>query len=327
LVPYVPAKSPWLNQFFKLDQFVAEIDSSIYSETDYFYREFDNKLVTISSTYHNQRNLPKNYISNQKNNLHKDLQKMLLYGNPFSKSGGEFYKCFDRQLHVRRTEYDPYKPIIMSWDFNVRPYNTCTLWQKTGNLELSQIDEICLEWPHNTPEAMCSEFRKRYSKTEHYSKLIIYGDHNGFNDDSKGTMNWYAQIEKFLRDYRPDNCVKPNEQVVERGNFINSVFEKNFEGVTLWIGENCPNTINDLLYLKEKEDGDKLKELVKDKERGGSYQKWGHCSDTLDYVITGVFEDEYYLFKTGGYLFRYDSTTEKLKSSNTFTYGTNPFGF
>jgi len=231
-----PAKEPWLNEFFKLESYIDEINRTIFSETDYFKKEFDNKLVTISSTYHNQKNLPSTYISNQKNNLHSALQKMLIYGSPFSKAGGAFYKTFDRQLHVKRTEYDPTKLIIQSWDFNALPHNTLTLWQLHGK-DLCQIDEICLEWPNNTPQQMCNEFKRRYP--QHRSGIKIYGDVNGFNRDSKGSQDWYAQIDFHLRAYDRDNCV-PSANVAERGNFINSIFEKNFMDLTIWIGENCP---------------------------------------------------------------------------------------
>src|SRR5690606_20199036 len=87
-----PAKVPWINEWFELDKYADEIKQTIYFPPNYFKKESGNKLVTISATHLNEANLPKNYISNQMSNLTKSLQNMLIYGDPFSKAGGEFYK-------------------------------------------------------------------------------------------------------------------------------------------------------------------------------------------------------------------------------------------
>ena len=58
-----PAKEQWINEWFALESYIDEIASNIYSDKTFFFKEFGDKCVTISSTYHNQRNLPDNYIN------------------------------------------------------------------------------------------------------------------------------------------------------------------------------------------------------------------------------------------------------------------------
>ena len=45
------------------------------------------------------------------------------------KVGGEFYKCFELDQHVKKTKYDPSIPIHISWDDNVNPYLPCGIFQ------------------------------------------------------------------------------------------------------------------------------------------------------------------------------------------------------
>lgn len=92
-----PAKVDWINEWFELDRWEMEILSKIYSDKDFFRKEFSNKCVTISSTLHNGNNLAGSYIENmlanhtdREGNL-KESGKRLVYGNPFVKAGGEFY--------------------------------------------------------------------------------------------------------------------------------------------------------------------------------------------------------------------------------------------
>ena len=57
-----PAKVQWINEWFNLDNYQNEIQRLIYSKTDFFSKDYDDKCVVISSTYHNEENLPKGYI-------------------------------------------------------------------------------------------------------------------------------------------------------------------------------------------------------------------------------------------------------------------------
>lgn len=295
-----PAKVQWINEWFGLDQYQDEITAHIYSETDYFKKEIGNKLIVISSTYHNLKNLPSNYIENQKANLHSGLQDMLIYGNPFSKAGGEFYKCFNRKENTAEVKYNPSIPLHISWDFNVNPFVTCCVWQIQGK-HATQIDEICLPSPNNKTEDTCSEFIRRYRG--HNAGLFIYGDPSGKQEDTRTEkgFNDYVIIRQFLAAFRPTlrvaNAAPP---VKTRGDFINTVFEKGIYGLKFTIGVNCKNSINDYIYLKEASDGTKLKEKVKNNDTGVTYEKYGHPSDANDYLLCYAFAGEFALYQKGG---------------------------
>lgn len=296
-----PAKVQWLNEWFSLDKYQTEINATIYSDTTYFKKKIGNKFVTISSAYHNQKNLPSNYIDNQKESMHSGLQDMLIYGNPFSKAGGEFYKCFVRDKHVKAVKYDPKIALHVTFDFNVNPYVTCLVWQIVGKKAM-QIDEICLATPTNRTIDVCKEFKRRYAG-HGKAGLYIYGDPAGKHEDTRTEKghNDFTIIKSELSEYAPTLRVdQAAPSVTMRGNFINTVLEKSLDGIEILIGENCKNTINDYTYGKEASDGTKLKEKAKDGNTGVSYEKFHHCSDANDYFICRAFAAEFLKYQRGG---------------------------
>jgi hypothetical protein len=296
-----PAKVQWINEWFELDRFQEEINATIYSDRTYFRKKIGNKFVTISSAYHNQHNLPSTFIEDQKANLHSGLIDMLIYGNPFSKAGGEFYKCFVREKHTGDYRYNPKLPLHITFDFNVNPYITCLVWQIAGKKAM-QIDEICLTTPTNRTVDACREFTRRYA-SHGKTGLFIYGDPAGKHEDTRTEkgFNDFTVIKSELATFSPTMRVAPMAPaVVMRGNFINTIWEKKYEGIELLIGSNCKNTINDYTYGKEASDGTKLKEKAKDANSGVSYEKFHHCSDANDYFICQAFAAEFTKYQRGG---------------------------
>lgn len=55
-----------------------------------------------------------------------------------------------------------------------------------------------------------------------------------------------------------------------------------------------------MLYLKANNEGGKLKQKVKDKKTGATYEKLGHLSDTLDYAVTTFMRDDFQKFLSVG---------------------------
>ncbi len=224
------------------------------------------------------------------------------------KTGGEFYKAFDydkntfRQAKIdgRPEAYDPNLPLHITFDFNVNPYMTCCVWQLVGK-KARQIDEICLPSPRDTTKATCREFSTRYYG--HTGGLFIYGDPAGRQEDTRTEKGYndYVIIREELSGFRPTLRVAnkaPN--VVPRGNFLNVCFETGYQGISIQIGQNCVNTVNDYLYLKEDSDGTKKKEKVKDPATGISFEKYGHTSDANDYFLCYVFAGAFASYQKGG---------------------------
>lgn len=306
-----PAKVQWINEWFALDEYHDEIVELIYSGETYFVKKVENKLVVISSAYHNIANLPTNYIENQKKNLHAALQDLLIYGNPFSQSGGEFYKCFDRARHVKDLTkidgfndhgraYNPKLALHATFDFNVNPYITLCVWQIDGK-KAYQIDEICLSNPDNTTEAACKEFIRKYQG--HDAGVFIYGDPSGKKEDTRTEKghNDFTIIRKSLAQFRPGQRVaEAAPAVVMRANFINTIFESGYQGIEILIHTKCTKSINDYNFLKEASDGTKLKEKVRNPDTQVTYEKYGHTSDAGDYFLTMAFGREYAIYQNAG---------------------------
>ena len=218
--------------------------------------------------------------------------------------GGEAYKKFSTQRHVGKQIYNEALPLHLSFDENVNPYLTLTIYQieNVGEMKhIYQVDEICLESPRNRVKDVCKEFSERYK--HHITGLFVYGDATSQKEDTKleKGQNFFTLIMNYLAGYHPNKRVpRSNPSVAMRINFINEIFDSNYSNICISIHENCEKSINDLNYCKEDENGGKLKSLVKDKIRNITYQEYGHTSDTLDYFICSVFEKEYYDYQRGG---------------------------
>lgn len=291
-----PAKTDWITEWFELDKYIDEISALIYSDKTFFQKEFGNKFVTISSTYHNIANLSPNYIQNVLDNNTEERGKALIYANPFSTTGGEFYSSFNRLKHVINLKYNPRLAIHITFDQNTVPYNTALVWQiwKQGdNWICGCIDEICLENPRNSTEEVCEEFIRRYPK--HDAGLFYYGDASGHNRStmSKDFKHHYQIVAHKLRQYlnnASDRTLFVNPSLPKRRDFMNAIFEEK-KSVRLLINETCKHTIADFMYVKQDKDGGKDKHIVTDPESGEKYQKYGHCSDASDYLICELFKN------------------------------------
>jgi hypothetical protein len=293
-----PAKVEWLSNWFSLDKYVDEIGSKIYSRDTYFEKRIDNKFVTISSTYHNVANVGENYIKTILNDNTEERGRALIYGNPFSSTGGEFYSSFNRLKHVVKCSYNPSLPLHLSFDQNTVPYNSCGISQIAlieGNWNLYFIDEIALQNPRNSTEEVCEEFMMRYPN--HKAGLFYYGDASG---RARSTMNkdfkhHYDIIEFKLRNYLvngSDRTLIKNPSVIKRRDFVNLIFEEKLP-IRIYVNESNRYMIADFMYTRQDVEGKKDKHIVKDKETGESYQKYGHFGDLVEYQLVDLFKKFY----------------------------------
>ena len=80
-------------------------------------------------------------------------------------------------------------------------------------------------------------------------------------------------------------------------------------GIKVLIDPRCKITVADYQNVKEDPGGTttgrrgKLKEKETDSKTGISYQKYGHMSDTGDYVLCYAFMSEYESYQKGGKVF------------------------
>jgi hypothetical protein len=236
-----------------------------------------------------------------------------------TQAGGEYYKCFKMDKHVKDlTDKDkngkplfegfklhgnmPYNedlPIHFTQDFNVNPYMACGLWQTKGK-EVWKIGEITTVSPNNTTKGICNEFKRLFPA--HKSGLFIYGDPAGMHEDTRSEKGWndFRILQLELQTYRPTLRVATKApSLVMRGNFINTCFESNFNGISIIFDTRCSKTIEDYINIKEDSDGGKVKTKAVDMSTGVSYERWGHLSDGDDYFLCQYFASDYSLYQTG----------------------------
>ena len=288
-----PAKVDWINDWFNIDDYETEILELIYNEKTYFKKSFADKFMTISSTYHNQANLPKNYIKRIYDNNTKENADRLIFGNPYLKAGGEFYSSFDRMIHVKDVEYIEYLPVHISFDFNVAPYITMLLFQIKDNGNIKEIrcfDEICLSNPNNKTDKLCRYFLNKYK--DKLNGLFYYGDATGRAASTSSDKHNYDIIKRELRPYLNNYSSRvpfANPFVNARRDFINEIFENKYPLRAL-IDRKCKKTIADFEFVREDENGNKLKRRIKDKLSEQTYEKYGHTSDAWDYFYCQAFK-------------------------------------
>lgn len=215
------------------------------------------------------------------------------------RTGGEFYKCFDLEIHTKENAYNPTLPLHISWDENVNPYLPCGIFQIHGK-EIHQIDEVAGINPNNTIKWVCNEIKRRYAG--HLSGMFIYGDSTSKKEDVKLEKghNLFTLIRNELECFKPSlRVLSANPSVAMRGNFINTVLEKEIFGIKIIIGKNCKETINDFVNTKEAEDGTKSKTMETNAATKVRYQKHGHFTDLFDYFICYAFASDYSKYQSG----------------------------
>lgn len=307
-----PAKVPWLNEMFNLEQYEVEIKSKIYDKTTFFKKrdKYNSARIIIASAFFNSKHLPAGHIENKIKVLPKHLVNLLVWSDPFSPEGGEFYKGFDRGVHVsqKKLPYDKSGKMFFVFDFNVNPYITLlevqvhTIGDKTF---VFFLDEMCLKNPNNSTAALCEKINLKYQN--HTEGCEIYGDPAGraktTRIDSRkepDKANDYKIIKKKLKRMHPIlKVTRKAAGIVSRAGFVNAILENNFSNIVVMIDKKCKNLIMDLEGVKENKEGKKHKQTVKDPVSGVSYEKYGHTSDCFDYLFTQLFLKEYKRYQKG----------------------------
>lgn len=289
-----PTKELWLSEFFKLSDHREEITRRIFSRTDFFEHIDDRRHIVISSAYHNARVIGKTLIETREDEMGKEMAEMYVYGSPFGRSGAEYYSAFEVRKHVRTTEIIEGLPLHISLDFNVNPYMTMIVCQ-IDDTGIYVHDEYAMKAPNNTIEDTLDAFLHDY---EHLldNGLYYYGDASGkANMPLKVAKDYYSIIKAKLSAYvhkGSRRLLKANPRhrsvgmnTLGRREFMN-MFLRGKYGVTLTVNPKCKYTIQDLEYVKEDQNGAKLKEMAVINDV--RCQKYGHHSDALDSIITYV---------------------------------------
>jgi hypothetical protein len=289
----------WLVELFDLKSQEEEINQKIFNPGDFYYHEFGTKAVCIYSTYWNAHNLAKNYIENRLDQLTAGEADKFIFGYPFAKTGDEYYDYFDRRIHVRKVERIPGLPDHLTYDFNLVPYMTLVCFQiheTETELQIRIFKEYCFKQPRNTTAAISEAYRDEHEGE--ITDVFYYGDAmgkrgvEGFGDEFTRFDPVRTALIKYLY-AGSDRTTRRNIGTNKRRDLLNKILAgKQYVGslkVVLMIDEECLETIRDFQYLKLGPNG-KLKEKVKDKASGRTWEKFGHTSDAVEYGICEVFE-------------------------------------
>ena len=212
------------------------------------------------------------------------------------RTGNEFYYNFVYTKHISKCDLIPGKALHISFDQNVVPYITATIWQidqQEAIYYINCIDEFCLKNPLNNTESLCRKFYEKYSgHLDSGAGLFYYGDATGRKRDTRANENDYEIVERVLGKWiNQRSCRVPfnNPLVVKRRDFINRILSGKYN-IRLQIDPQCQNLITDFEMVQEDAEGKKFKK--KKSEHGGSaFEEYGHTSDTTDYFMMSAFEN------------------------------------
>lgn len=300
----------WIIDLFDLALDEDEIRKTLADPYQYFYKQDKERTVVIYQTYWNEENLPPGYIESRKSQLSDNEQLKFIDGYPFSKTGGEYFPAFSRKNHVTRIPIERGKAMHLTYDFNVMPYITqlagqveyVTKWwderTKTKThfpeqgrtpidvMQIRIVREYCMRSPLNTTEDAAAAFMRDFESSN--LDVFIYGDASGRNRiTGLGSLTQYKIIEGKLARYLPNNwdrVGRANVARLKRRDLMNRILEGKIPGVELYIDESCTETIRDMEYVKLGTEG-KFKEKEKDPNTGTMYEKIGHTSDALEYLV------------------------------------------
>lgn len=268
------------------------------------------KIIANHSTYRDNpfcspERIARHEQLKQTNPYYYQIFTLGLWGN--RQTGGQFWKCYSPAKHIGKTVYNSQLPLHLTFDFNVNPYMSASVWQIDGK-KTSKIDEIILSHPRNTSMAVCAEFERKYYS--HDAGLFIYGDPGGLKQSTADeTMvrvkeidySEFTKIMNQLSKYNPTSRVpRAYPPIKLRGDFINTIFESEFQGIQIIFGDNCKMTHAEYSNLKEASDGTTFKEKYKDEITGVTCERWGHVSDADSYFLTEAFREEFHSFRHGG---------------------------
>lgn len=264
---------------------------------------FDNPNIAFRQTY--EAALHK--ISDQA------TKERLLYGNwDFVEANDmAIYNKFDGAKHLvtglKEQIYNPSKPLITVWDFNVAPQMSALTAQIDYETKKVYILEEILGKPenkeNNTP-ALSRKMKNKLYRDKHIGGVDVTGDPSGLqrstvNEDG---INNYTVILDILGSgiLRPKlKLLKKQPPQVTRCDFVNEVFT-GYNGWEVQIDICCRKLTEDLIYQLKNNDGTKSKAKVTDPKTGVKYEKYGHLSDCLDYLLCYYLRDAWYKFRSGG---------------------------
>jgi hypothetical protein len=186
--------------------------------------------------------------------------------------GRPFAYSFQQDKHVRKTQYNPTKELLVSFDFNCDPIVAVTAQLYEDRLEFirdftlsnSDIYELCDRIKASYPNAL----------------LLITGDATGHNRSAlaKGNINYYTVIQQKLG-VGDGQMMQPNinPAVSDRRVLMNSLLQ-NFN--VAFDPINCQNLIKDMKYVEVDDKGEIKKDRSTESRKADHMDAAGYLMNT-----------------------------------------------
>jgi hypothetical protein len=254
----------------------------------------------------------------------KATRERLLYGNWDFVDSNDMaaYWNFNGEKHLvtglKEKVYNPLKPIICSWDFNVSPFMSTLSFQIDYEQKKVYVLEENLGKPkekeNNTP-ALSKKISKKYLAEQHIGGLIITGDPAGLARSTQtedGVNNYTIIIDNLSETLRPKlKLLNKQPPQTTRLEFVNNIFT-GYDGWEILIDMRCRRLAEDLTYQTKNSDGTKCKKKVLDPNTQVKYEKYGHLSDCLDYFLCKFLDNSWD---------RFQRRSQTIETTDLPTYG------
>lgn len=256
----------------------------------------------------------------------------ILYGNWdfIETNNAAAYWNFNGDIHLvdglKEKVYNPMKPVVVSFDFNVAPFMSSISVQVDYDAKNFYVLDETLGTPkdkeNNTPK-LAEKISKKYLAEQHLGGLIITGDPAGLarSTQTEEGVNNYTIIEKkihrMLRAKRKLLSKQPPQAT--RLEFINALFN-GLGGWNIYIDMRCRRLTEDLIYQKKNSDGTKNKAKYTDPKLGVKCERYGHLSDCLDYAICLLLNDDWGRFQNKGDAPTITTASSDMPVYNIFEY-------
>ena len=240
----------------------------------------DNYALVRASTYDNPH-LPDEYIETLKDTYDEKLLQQYLLGEFVNINGSAVYHQFDRDIHVvPDRDIDTRYPLVITWDFNINPYNAVFLIQVIDG-KVYVIDNAIIK---NKPVVDTIDYLKE--KFGHLGAYLysatIYGDAAG-KARSQGTAQTNYDLIRNAG-WTKMKIKTANPRVQDRINVFNSMLRNGQGSVSIAICSRNVELINDLEQMSYNDKGEVDK----------SNQDLTHASDSVGYYL----EHEHRLIKS-----------------------------
>lgn len=248
------------------------------------------------------------YLPSLKANLNKYELEVFVEGNwdVTLKTGNEFLRAFELNLHTKPCAYDIKQIMHISMDSNVYPYIAVSVWHTiktaTGWI-LRQVHELPAADPENTASRAGRKIASWLRSINYTGHVYLYGDRStqARNNIDEKKRSFFQIVDEMIQNagYKTrDMMGHYSPPVATMGDFINEVFDNRIPGLSIEIGEHCKESINDYIVTKTDKDGSLLKIRKADYAGGPSYEHNGHLTDTLKDFIVQCCYNEYLAYVT-----------------------------